>query len=166
MTPAQAAARLNRIVNALQKRCVAAVNLSAKQGVILAKDRSKGPCSLATLRAMGHPYARRHLASARRSGMTMQQYARQAFGNISVQYAYIVNRQTGAFLENWHTGAPSSAFNGNLRQQVINNDLVAKYMKGTKFMIERPIGKQVAKLLRPIAYDNVRQAVRRATKTK
>lgn len=159
MTAAQAAARLNRIANALQRRSVAALNLSAKQGVIIAHDHSKGPYSLMALKLMGHPYARKYAWLSRRRRI-------EAFGSI-VGREYIINKQTGAFLANWHTGSVSSAFSGTMQAQVINNDPKAKYLKrGTKFMIQRPIGPTVAKLLAPIAHDNVRQAVRRAIRQK
>jgi len=158
MTPSQAAARINRIANALQRRCVTALSTSAKQGVIIARDLSKGPYSQAVLTAMGHPYARRH-------GMTRRRRI-EVFGS-TVGREYIINKQAGAFLANWHTGGPSSAFSGAMMAQVINDDKVAKYLKfGTRFMIQRPIGPTVASLLRPIANDNVRQAVRRAVRTK
>lgn len=161
MTPAQAAARLNRIANSLPRCVTRALVTSSKQGVELAKVYSSGPYSLLQLARLGHPYAKRHVAKAAAMGITRRQLVGSAFMD------YMINKQTGRFLATWRTEPPSSAFNGTMRARVVNDAPEAKYLKyGTRFMIQRPIGAKVAHLLQPIAVDNVRQAVREALRTK
>ena len=170
MTPDQAAARLNRIANSLDRQCTRALNLSAQQGVQMGRDLSSGGYSTDALADMGHPYAVRHEQTAARLGMSRREYLRKSIGVSSVLAAYIVNKQSGEFQSAWKTRPPSSAFNGALRTAVVNDSRVAGFLAGKNRpksrMVRRPIDSKIVELLQPIAVENVREAVRRALKTK
>ena len=167
MTPAQAAARINRIADALAKRVKDAATLSAKQGMHIGKEFSQGPYKQWYLTYVDHPYARRHYAGALDRGAGGRHFAFRKWGSFIIANEYIINVQTGKFLAAWKFEPARSNMEGGLLAFAYNDDDKAKFLKkGTRLMVRRPIEEETAKQLRPVAIDNVRQAVRRAMKTK
>lgn len=145
MTPAQAARKLEAIANRLKREGAKALVRTANQGVTMAKVYSSGSYSLATLAAMGHPYAVRNP------------------GNLP---AWLINRQTGQFQSAWKAEPVRSTLDGHMSAFVVNASPVAGFLAGRNRprsrMIRRPIDDEVRDDLRPVLKAEVRKAIRRA----
>jgi len=93
--------------------------------------------SLADLRRMGHPYARRRP------------------GRLPVA-AHIINKQLGKFHRSWHW---NFIVGTNKAQGTIwNAAKYARFMLGTKYMIERPILKEALKRTKSERNQNIKAA--------
>ena len=93
--------------------------------------------SLADLRRMGYPYARLHP------------------GRLPVA-AHIINKQLGKFHRSWHW---NFIVGTNMAKGTIwNKAKYAKFMLGTKYMIERPILKEALKRTKAERDQNIKIA--------
>lgn len=133
---AGAASRLERELMRSERRML-------ERGNEIARGVSSGPYSLAMLAAMGHPYARRD--------------PNPPMGG----EAGIINVQTGEFRGAWQTSGPRRML-GAIRSQIVNRSSQARWMHGTKFMIERPVWRVVTRLLRGPRRQSTRAAILRA----
>jgi len=93
--------------------------------------------SLADLRRMGHPYAAKHP------------------GRLPVA-AHIINKQLGLFHRSWHW---NFIVGNNMSKGTIwNAAKYAKFMLGTKYMIERPVLKEALKRTKSECDQNIKVA--------
>ena len=134
-TPKKAAALLRALPALLEKAALQEQRDSLADAQRLLIQQSSGTVSLAELRRMGHPFARR---------------APQASPD-----AAIINDQGGAFRKSWRKVAPvrSGDF---VTSRVVNTDPKARFMNGTKTMVKRPIIAAVEAKLKPIRKNRAR----------
>jgi hypothetical protein len=75
-------------------------------------------------------------------------YARR---NPRARFPAVINVQTGDFRASWFTSEYNGdGSRGRFTNSLINNSSVADFMKGTRFMIERPIIDRVGDLIEPM----------------
>ena len=98
--------------------------------------------SLADLRRAGHPYARLHP------------------GRLPVA-AHIINKQLGKFHRSWRWNFIVGG-NMNAKGTIWNAAKYAKFMLGTKYMIERPVLKEALKRTESERDQNIKVARGRA----
>lgn len=138
---AQASAVLRRKAEAIRARTRDAEADNAQRLLNVARAYSSGPFSTATLRRMGHPYARRNPRPP---------------GNPAV-----VNVQSGRFRQSWRLVKTPSGW------RVENLAPYAKYFsdRGTRRMIRRPILRGIGQAMRRQRERRLREAVRRGLDT-
>lgn len=140
-TPQEVAQTLKRIARQIPKELREAEKVTLAEAHSRAFSYSSGPYSSASLRRMGHPYAHRAPNPPMPAG--------------------IINKQSVRFRGSWRRKLGSWS-GGTLTSTLSNNSPEARYMRGTKFMIERPITALVVKMIRPIREKNLRAALRKA----
>ena len=140
MTPAAAAAHFRRAAAAVRPAVIAEEQQAVQQAKAKAVALSSGPHSTAHLRAAGHPYSRRRPDAS--------------------YDAAIVNFQTGSLRSAWQAALPAVS-GDSVVGGVVNRDRAAKYMSGTKRMIERPVAAAVQRPLRLPRLKRLKSAVRR-----
>lgn len=129
----------------LQTRAVGeftrALDETAREGVRLGQDLSKGPYTQALLTAMGHPYAKRRPRPPLPTA--------------------IINYQTGNFYRAW-AARNAVLRSGLLSAFVLNASPEATDLdRGTMWAIRRPIGETIENVLPTILQKQVMDAVRR-----
>jgi len=118
-------------INAATKKSTEAVYTKARQ------FSQRRFASLADLRKMGHPYAAKHP------------------GRLPVA-AHIINKQLGKFHRSWHW---NFIVGTNMAKGTIwNAAKYAKFMLGTKYMIERPVLKEALKRTKAERDQNLKVA--------
>lgn len=112
------AAKLRRAADRLEGELIKAETATIAQARDEARALSGGPYTLAMLRAMGHPYARRNPKPPMHSG--------------------IINRQSGRFYKSWAARSPRVTGDG-IASGLSNRAPYSGYLgSGTKRMIKRP----------------------------
>lgn len=148
VTPGEAAARLHRIADALERELPAALAQTRDDLLAEADWLSSGGISLRQMRRkhFDHPYAKRHGAPRRDPA--------------------VINVQTGAFRRGWQ-GAPVQETGGELVSAIYNTDPKAPYLEqldgGPRSpMFQRPIRQRL--LTRTVRWfpRRIASAVRRA----
>lgn len=155
MRPQTAAKRLERFVaTALPNIERAAYEFRQLLHQAVLAD-SSGEYSLAKLRRMGHPYAKRH--------MTPKGRRAKRRGTPAIPYGdpTIINAQSGTFRGAWRVGV------GMNRDQILvraeNRSRAADYLEfGTKRMIARPLPRKLEKTLAPDFKKRLIGAIRRS----
>lgn len=140
-TPQQVAATLKKIAKQIPTQLREAEKSTLETAHRVAVAYSSGPYKTAALRRMGHPYSRRAPNPPGDPG--------------------IINRQSGRFAGSWRRSTGSWS-GGSLVSRLSNSSPEAHYMRGTKFMIARPITVLVVKAIRPVRISKLRAALRRA----
>jgi hypothetical protein len=144
VSPFDAAARkMAALSAALPREVKGAVAKASARTATIARQRSLGPHSTATLAAMDHPYARRH-------------------GSPLLDPS-VINVQSGDFLAGWEE-APVRAAGGRISGGIYNADPKADLLEGgTDVMFARPIAPATAQEARPEFERAVADALDRAT---
>lgn len=144
-SPAQIARIIEQRAAALQPRLVKAETASAQEALAEGRARSTTQhYSLAQLRRMGHPYAKRRPRPP--------------------MYVGIINRQSGKFVAGWESDTFESF--GSIVSRVRNRSEHARFMLGKGFMVERPIWKIVKMAANRHRRERLRKAVKGALKTR
>ncbi len=143
VTPREA----QRILEAMSQRLASNLERAETKNIRLAQRllvaRSQGTLSAAQARRMGHPYAKRDPQTPVDPS--------------------VINRQTGTFARSWTVLAPQT--DGSvLTSRVRNLAAYSGYMRGTRYMVPRPIVEAVQEELAPVRAENVRKAVQQAIK--
>jgi hypothetical protein len=137
----EAAEAIGRKADALKREIEWA---QRKNGYLLlqaARLYSSGPYSLAALRRMGHPYARRHAAAPLDPA--------------------VINLQTGRFAASWRLESVGGGLIGGMR--VVNDAPYAGYLEeGTSRMIRRPIEEKILAENEGLLMRNMNLALERA----
>jgi len=155
---AQDAKRLGGRQMAVSRRYPAEIKKACEQNAreIIKKARQFGGRrykSLSELAKMGHPYARRHeVARQKRQRLRTARQALRAQGRSTAHLVYpggqpatpklpaaphIINRQSGKFQEGWRLRTWRRG--DRITYDVENTVPYAKRLRGTKYMIERPV---------------------------
>lgn len=145
MTPADFAAKMGRVAAALPRKLMTAERQTRDETLEAADRQSAGPYSQAELTKAGHPYARR----APQSGYDPA----------------VINRGKGVFRASWKASGPTSGA-GGVVTRIWNTDPNAKYLLGTKAMIERPVRQAILKAVQPGRVKRLKKAFRDAWRTK
>ncbi len=148
MTPQQGAQWLMKRARAMKPEMRRAEGETLGHGLKLAQKMSEGPYSQAALRRLGHPYAKRSPSPPMAPGIiNMGPSKRFRKGWRRVQKGYIMSGPRNALVSTLYNNSPE-----------------ARFMRGTRYMIERPITNMVARFVRPGRRVRLVEAVRRAWK--
>ncbi len=140
----QMAADLLREVIASQDRAVAVAESVAQDARAEFVRRSEGTLSLADLRRMGHPFARRRPMPALADRAT-------------------INDQGGGFKDAWEVD-PVVVTGERISVKVVNRHPHAQWMHGTTRMVRRPIVAAVRLWALPILRQRLREMRESATR--
>lgn len=142
MTVSQARSVVKALQKDVRRELVWAADRALRGALGDAKALSSGPFTLAQLRKMGHPYARR------------------APGALDPA---VINVQSGRFRQDWQADVPRMGDPGDVvRGRISNQSPVADYLQyGTRYMVARPVGLAVASALHNRAVQEVERAERR-----
>lgn len=141
-TPKEIALKLRRRANALEQSVKDAEKRSAEEALKLARFYSSGPYTLSRLASLGHPYASRRPRPP--------------------QDAAIINYHAGVFYRGWKIRGPRKSGTG-LVTTLFNDSPVARFLlKGTRFMIARPIIRRIRDRLKDTRRRLISQALKKA----
>lgn len=138
---ARAGVALRRRAETLGPALRRAVRDSGADLLAACRKRSRGALSYPVLRALGHPYARRH-------------------GPRGLLDPAVVNAHRGRFLAGWRSLFSESR--DGAEAEVRNDSPAAKYMGGTRTMVERPVAREALKDVAPKLGRRLERALDRA----
>ncbi len=141
-TPREIALRLRRRAQALEQAVRQAEKQSAEEALKLARFYSTGMFSSRQLEKLGHPYSRRR--------------------SNPPQDAAIINYHRGVFYRGWKI-RPTRKSGTGLVTTLYNDSPVARFLlKGTRFMIPRPILARIRERLKNTRRRLLAQALRQS----
>jgi hypothetical protein len=153
----EASRLLRRMGSATEAEVRKALQTTARSTKEKAQRLSSGGFSLAQLRRMGHPYAKRHGRSRR--GRFQQHAASLPYGD-----AAVINEQSGDFKKGWRA-ARVTRDGERLTARVHNVDPKADLLfEGTRFMIRRPILARLEAHARKVWPEHLARAVERGVR--
>lgn len=135
----QLAAALRQLPRALEAAAADATAPLQQLAHAALIERSSGTLTAQDLAQLDHPYARRH-------GRALRDSAR-------------INRRTGRFAAGWEM-LPAERGRGVVRRRIVNRTDRARWMHGTRYMVERPLTRVVALALRRRLLSRLKMAIR------